>query len=193
MMATPHILAGAVVSRLLRRPWLAWPAAFACHFLLDATPHLDAHGLFGGPEGERTTVEGVVAVADFCVGAALVTWLVWRHPDRRLVLVGGLCGILIDLLEYATPLGPLMRRWVGTSWMIYGHHAIQQNVARHLWPLGLATQGVLVTAGVWFLRTFPRLPCRATGALACLDSGRNGKDNNGGLEAQGGTCPVSRR
>ena len=51
MTATPHILAGAAIGKVLRRPWLAWPVAFVSHFLLDFTPHLDSHAVYGVEQG----------------------------------------------------------------------------------------------------------------------------------------------
>ena len=56
MMATPHMVAGAAIGRLLRRPWLAYPAAFVSHFLLDIVPHIDSHALFGADHGGLTCI-----------------------------------------------------------------------------------------------------------------------------------------
>ena len=125
MMATPHILAGAAVAKVARRPWLAWPAAFGSHFLLDYVPHIDPHTVYGLPGEEPNSTEAAIAIADFAIGAAFLTWLVWRRPERRLVLVGGLCGILIDLIEVSPGLGPWFRHGAGTEWLSTWHHAIQ--------------------------------------------------------------------
>jgi len=38
MVATPHLVAGAAIGKLFRRPWLAYPLAFGSHFLLDFVP-----------------------------------------------------------------------------------------------------------------------------------------------------------
>jgi hypothetical protein len=43
MMATNHMLAGAVVAVGLQRPLLIAPLAFASHFLLDILPHFGVH------------------------------------------------------------------------------------------------------------------------------------------------------
>ena len=157
MIATPHILAGAAIARTAGKPWLAWPAAFASHFLLDYIPHLDSHALYGVPQGGPTGPEAAVAVADFVLGAALVTWLVWRRADRRLVLVGALLGIAIDLVDNVPALGPWLRVWPGTAWLGAWHHGIQHNVTPAQWPLGVGTQvAVVAIALVVIKRLEPR-------------------------------------
>ncbi len=62
MTATPHILAGAAIGKVLRRPWLAWP---------------------------------------------------------------------------------------GTAWLSVFHHSFQHNVTPAQWPLGIATQLVVVAIALW--------------------------------------------
>ena len=144
MTATPHILAGAAIGKVLRRPWLAWPAAFVSHFLLDFTPHLDSHAVYGVEQGGPTTPEAGLGTLNFVFGALLIVWLVRRQPDRRVVLGGALFGILIDLIEKVPPLGTWFRTWSGTAWLSVFHHSFQHNVTPAQWPLGIATQLVVV-------------------------------------------------
>ena len=191
MMCTPHILAGAAVAKLLRRPVLAYPAAFATHLALDVVPHLDAHGMFGVPHGGPTTAEAATAVADFVVGAALLVWLasgkgdatffparrepgplpgkrlrpLFRRgardhaslpgkrllPPFRLLLWGGFCGIVLDLVDNVPPWGPHFQTWAGTAWFSAFHHGIQHNLTPAQWPLGFATQAAVVALAVWVL------------------------------------------
>jgi len=143
MMATPHMVVGAALGRALRRPWLAYPAALASHFLLDTVPHLDAHGMFGTSRGGPTRAEATAAVVDFLVGV-LVVVLVARPPRRRVMLLAGLLGILPDLVEYVPPLGPWFQSWAGAHWLVTFHHAIQHNLTPAQWPLGAATQLAVV-------------------------------------------------
>lgn len=44
MTATNHALTGAIIGLAVHNPWLAIPAAFVSHFILDATPHFDPRG-----------------------------------------------------------------------------------------------------------------------------------------------------
>jgi len=144
MMATPHILTGAAIGRATGRAWLAYPAAFGSHFLLDWAPHLDSHAMYGLPEGGPTLPEAGIAVTDFVLGAALLIWLVHRDSDRRLVLTAGLMAIIIDLFELIPPIGPLFKSWPGTAWLSAWHHGIQDNVTPDQWPLGVGTQVAVI-------------------------------------------------
>jgi len=148
MMATPHMLAGAAIGRIARRPWLAYPAAFASHFLFDFTPHLDTHGLFGVKHGGPTSLEASVAVADFLIGALLVMTLSRRQPDRRVMVGGALFGVLIDLVEYVPPVGPWFKNWFGAAWLVRFHQDVQHNLTPAYWPLGLGTQAILLAISI---------------------------------------------
>lgn len=144
MMATPHMLAGAAIGRVLRRPWLAWPAALASHFLLDVVPHLDTHSLFGVKGGRPTPPEAAAAITDFLVGAMLVASLTLGRPNRRVILGAALGGILMDLVEYVLPFGTWLRACAGGIWLIGFHHGIQDNVGPAQWPLGFGTQVAVI-------------------------------------------------
>jgi hypothetical protein len=41
MTATNHALTGAIIGLSVHQPWLALPAAFLSHYVLDAIPHFD--------------------------------------------------------------------------------------------------------------------------------------------------------
>lgn len=148
MMATPHMVAGAAIGRVLRRPWLAYPAAFASHFLLDIVPHLDTHALFGVKYGGPTRLEAAGGIADFLVGTLIVGLVSRRRPDRRVMLGGALFGILIDLVEYVPPFGPWLQHWAGASWLTGFHHGIQHNLTPPHWPLGAGTQVAVLALGL---------------------------------------------
>ena len=164
MMATPHMLAGAAIGRVLRRPWLAWPAALASHFVLDVIPHLDSHALFGVKRGGPTPLEAGAGITDFLVGAALVAWLTSGRPGRRVMWGAALFGILMDLVEYVPPVGPWFQTWSGAAWLVNFHHGIQHNVAPAQWPLGMGTQAALILAAVAICLARPsRRPIPRTG------------------------------
>jgi hypothetical protein len=151
MTATPHILAGAAIGRGLRRPWLAWPAAFGSHFLLDFTPHLDDHALFGVQGGGVTPAEAASGILNFALGWVLVGWLVRRRPDRRIVLGGAFFAIVIDIIDHIPRLNHWFASSAGTAWLSDFHHGCQHNVTPAQWPLGIGTQLALVGLAVWFL------------------------------------------
>jgi len=148
MMATPHMVAGAAIGRVLRRPWLAYPIAFVSHFLLDTVPHLDSHALFGVKHGAPTPLEAAAGIADFLVGAVVVSLLAVRQPLRRVMLGGALFGVLIDLVEYVPPFGPWFQHWSGAAWLTGFHHRVQHNLTPADWLLGAGTQAAVLALGL---------------------------------------------
>ena len=152
MLAIPHILAGGAIGKTLRRSWLAWPLAFASHFVLDTIPHIDSHGLFGRAGGGVTALEACAGLLDFTLGAVLIISSAWRRPARGRVLGCAGLGIVIDVAEYLPAVGPWLRRWPGTAWFTTFHHAIQHNVSPRDWPLGFMTQAVVVALALWIIR-----------------------------------------
>lgn len=151
MLAVPHMMAGAAIGKVLRRPQLAWPVAFASHFLLDFAPHLDSHALFGVKHGGPTGPETAMAIADMVLGVVLVGMIAARHPQRRVILGGALFGILIDLVDNVPPWGIWFRTWPATAWLSQFHHSFQHNVTPAQWPLGVATQVAVMAIALWVI------------------------------------------
>jgi hypothetical protein len=152
MLATPHMLAGAAIGKVLRRPYLALPAAFASHFVLDAVPHLDSHALFGVPHGGPTAPEAIMAVVDVVVGVALVLWLSAGQSGRGLVIWAAFFGIVTDLLDNVPGVNTLFHELPGALSFSAFHHDLQHNVTPAQWPLGVSTQLVVVAVAIWVLR-----------------------------------------
>ena len=149
MMALPHMLAGAAIGKLVRRPWVAYPAALASHFVLDVVPHLDPHGMFGAPRGGLTVSEATVSGADFVLAAVLITWLAWRQPERGVILGAAFCAIIIDLVNNVPPWGHWFRMGRYTGGISTWHHGIQHNLKPDQWPLGISTQLVVCALSLW--------------------------------------------
>ena len=151
MLATPHAIAGAAIGKGLRRPWLALPAALASHFLLDWTPHLDTHALFGAATGGPTRAESLGALADTIVATALVLWAIRRQRLRRLMLASAFCAVAIDLIDNVPPWSAWFRAWPGTAWISAFHHGTQHNVTPAQWPLGFGVQILVVGVALWVI------------------------------------------
>ena len=149
MLATPHMLAGAALGKALRRPWLAWSAAFGSHFLLDRTPHLDSHSLFGVEYGGPTVPEAAMAILDTALGVLLVVWVARCQPEPRVMLGGAFFALVIDLLDNVPPWGDWFTTWPGTAWLSAFHHMSEYNVTPAQWPLGVATQLMVVGIALW--------------------------------------------
>lgn len=130
MMATTHILTGAAVARLLRKPRWAWPAAAASYFVLDALPHVNPEQYFNHP------AKGLIALVDAMVGLALVTVLIRGQPDRLVTAGGALACVLVGIV---TNVGHLLL-WFSTlpaHPLLFGRNHIL-GVAMQLLMLGMS-------------------------------------------------------
>ncbi len=120
---------GAVAGKTLgRRPWLALPAAFASHFVLDTVPHVDSHTLYGAAQGGPTAAEAGVAVGELVLGWLVVVLLTRSRSWRTMALAGAFCGIVIDLVDNVPPWGASFSAWPGTAWLSQLHHGIQPSM-----------------------------------------------------------------
>jgi hypothetical protein len=155
MLATPHMLAGAAIGKLLRRPYLALPAAFASHFVLDMVPHSDTYSLFGVHGLPPTHLVIGMAALDAAVGIALVLWLSRGQPNRTVILWAAFFGILTDLLDNVPGVMGVFHQIPGALAFSHFHHGIQHNVPRSEWVLGLGTQVPVVAGAVYVLLRRP--------------------------------------
>jgi hypothetical protein len=146
------MLAGAAIAKALPRARFALPLAFASHFLLDYTPHLDSHALFGAPVGPPTRLEVTMTLADVVLGVALVLWAVAGQQARRLMLAAAFAAVAIDLFDNVPPWSAWFRAWPATAWLSHFHHGFQHNLSPAQWPLGFATQLALVAFALWAIR-----------------------------------------
>ncbi len=92
MLVTNHVLSGAVIGTVVRRPVPAFALAVASHFALDATPHW---GKFG--RGRRYLR---VAVSDGLVGLAVMGTITALAPrERRPAVLAGMAGAALPDLD----------------------------------------------------------------------------------------------
>lgn len=73
MMATNHMLAGAVVATGVQQPLLIVPLAFASHFLLDIVPHFGVHEDDHAKRNKHPLFRYVVAIDVTLVAALLAS------------------------------------------------------------------------------------------------------------------------
>jgi len=151
MLASVHMVTGAAIGKSVRPFWLALLAAFASHFALDFIPHIDTHGLFGGPDGV-TRAEALGALADVLLGLALVLWATARQRWRRAAIWAAFVAVVTDLVDNVPPWGPHFQTWAGTAWFSHLHHGLQHNLARSQWMLGVPIQVVVLAAALWVTR-----------------------------------------
>ena len=91
MLLTNHVLSGALIGALTRRPLPAFAAGVASHFVLDAVPHW---GKLGWRQFLRVAVaDGLISLA--AAGALTAV----SPPDRRLSVLAGMAGAALPDLD----------------------------------------------------------------------------------------------
>ena len=151
MMGGPHLLAGAAIGATVRRPWLAYPLAFASHIALDLVPHYDSHDMLA-PTGGHRIAEGGIAVLDFALAWAVIAWLARGQPWRRVALWSAFCAIVIDLAFNLPVWGPVLKAWPPTAGIGAWHHDMQPHLPPGQWLRGFGPQVLVIAIGVWVLR-----------------------------------------
>jgi hypothetical protein len=95
VLLTNHVLSGALIGALARRPGRAFAAGVASHFVLDAIPHW-------GDWGSRSRFMHV-AVRDGLVSLATMgAFTAISPPDRRLAVLAGMAGAALPDVDKPT-------------------------------------------------------------------------------------------
>lgn len=151
MFVTSHVLAGALIGRVMaRHPVGAFAVGVVSHFAMDACPHYGDDSLTTeSPEFLR------VARCDGCAGLAAMALAagISPRPARRAVVAGMLGGAIVDSdkpFEHFLGWNPWPEPW-------NRFHKRIQNQEPHRMPHELVVGAVLAVL-VWRL-----LPERATG------------------------------
>src|SRR5882672_9437879 len=145
MLVTNHVLSGALIGAVTRRPAVAFGVAAASHFALDAVPHW-------GDWGEDKSLFLRVAVRDGLTGLAVMGAIAALAPPRaRFAVVAGMAGAALPDLDKPSVLffgrSPFPRA-------VDRFHSGIQREARHRFP-------VEVAAGAGFAATLAVLGLRA--------------------------------
>jgi hypothetical protein len=102
MLLTNHILSGALIGAVVRRPLPAFLAGVASHFVLDAIPH------WGNWRDRRQFLQ--VAVPDGLTGLAIMAAVTAAAPpSRRIALAAGMAGAALPDIDKPSLL------WFGVS------------------------------------------------------------------------------
>jgi hypothetical protein len=144
MLVTNHVLSGALIGAVARRPAVAFMAGIASHFALDATPHW-------GDWGDDKSVFLQVAIRDGFTGLAVMGAVAALTPKKaRIAVIAGMTGAALPDLDKPSVVffgrSPFPR-------VIDKFHAEIQREARHRFPLE-------VTVGVSFAATLAALALR---------------------------------
>lgn len=156
MLAASHIVVGAATGAACRRAWVAVPAAFVSHFVMDQIPHSCLNMYMG--KALSAPAEAALAAGLALDGAIIVAAVVlaWRLRNRWVALAAGLAAFLPDPLSYQQPLCNWFAMLPG-SWVVpWAHRAFHCDVTRTQPLLGFATQVVVILLAVWVLKRKPR-------------------------------------
>lgn len=133
----------------LRRPWLAWPAALASHYLLDRLPHLDPHAIVGLPDGRLTRREVAWGAVDGLVAIGLGVWLSSLMPQPWVAAGAAFAAMLPDILCF--PWLDWRRAWSPLVKLHDLHDRGHGPDAAANWLAGLGTQVATVIAAGWVI------------------------------------------
>jgi hypothetical protein len=157
MLATPHMLLGALIGKVTRTPWLSAPLGLASHFLLDRMPHMDFHHLLGIQGPAPTVAEVALVVTDVAVGAGLAITFSLKQKERVAMLAGAVSAIIIDLFDNVPPINHWFHSISALAPISHFHGSIQINVTQQQWPLGMGIQVMVVLSSLlvlwWIIRT----------------------------------------
>ncbi len=141
MLLTNHVLSGALIGALARRPVPAFALGVASHFALDTVPH------WGNWGSQRRFLR--VAVPDGLISLAAMGAIAAASPsDRRLAVLAGMTGAALPDIDKPTNL------WFGWSPFPAAvgrfHSRIQDEASRraHIELLAAATFGSAVLAAL---------------------------------------------
>lgn len=142
MLLTNHVLSGALIGALARRPVPAFAAGVASHFVLDAIPH------WGDWGSQRRFMR--VAVPDGLVSLAVMGALTAASPPgRRAAVLAGMTGAALpDADKPAT-------MWFGWSPFpaaVDRFHARIQDESFRRAPVELAAAGLFTAAALTAIR-----------------------------------------
>jgi hypothetical protein len=142
MLLTNHVLSGALIGALARRPLPAFAVGVASHFVLDAVPHW-------GEWGSRRRFLRV-AVRDGLISlAAMGAFAAVAPPDRRLAVLAGMAGAALPDLDKPAKL------WFGRSPFpaaVDRFHNVIQDEAAHRFHVELLATAALTPAALIALR-----------------------------------------
>ena len=156
MLATPHILTGAVIGILLSSIPAIIVVAFLSHFVLDAIPHTEVSTFrpieerdIDDPRIDKLTYN--IAFVDIAIGMSFIVILFSNRQDIFLPLIGIGAAILLDVINHV-PLWKKYTRTLPIFKQIYQiHRGIHYQLPTKFWPVGVITQIIIVGGAIWLL------------------------------------------
>jgi hypothetical protein len=142
MLLTNHVLSGALIGALARRPLAAFTMGVASHFVLDAIPHWGRWG------SRRRFLR--VAVSDGLISLGVMgAFTALSPPDRRMAVLAGMTGAALPDIDKPA------RLWFGRSpWprAVDRFHGGIQRESRDRAPVEFLAACVLAAAALTALQ-----------------------------------------
>jgi hypothetical protein len=130
MLATNHVLAGALIGRVVHRPVAAFAVGVASHVAMDALPHW---GIDVTAPGAYRRFLGVAAVDGTVLSVALAAMVRRRRP--RAEIAGALGALLLDMDKPTAVLG-VRQLWPDAVHRL--HVGVQSREAPRRWRVDVA-------------------------------------------------------
>ncbi len=152
MIATPHMLVGAILGDLIDNlPW-AFLAGLASHFIFDAIPHLEPAN-FGKHEKngsyELSTNQMVFEFFEVAVGAALIIYLFFKFGNPS-IITGAVGAILPDVIDNVPFWGPALRKLPGFKQFHQFHQLVHCSLEGKSWIFGLPIYIIVIGIAIWY-------------------------------------------
>lgn len=145
MLVTNHVLSGALIGAVVRRPAAAFTTGVGSHFVLDSMPH------WGKWRDKRAFLR--VAVPDGLLGLAVIgVFTALAPPDRRIGVMAGMAGAALPDMDKPWRLVFGHSPWPAAVDRF--HSGIQREAGRRA-HYELAAAAIFGTAAVTALRRRP--------------------------------------
>lgn len=146
MLMVTHAVVGSAVGKSVRLPWLALPAAFISHFVLDFIPHSSFHMI----PNPNSVLSALRLAGPFLetVLAVLLIRLIWPFPNRWLMIWAGVAAALMDILDYVPAVRAVFHTIPGSSALSWVHANLHNDISAGRWELGFLTQAIVAAVAL---------------------------------------------
>jgi len=153
MFLSAHLLAGMSIGKATGNPYIAAPAGFISHYLIDALPHFEGSSfrkVGDKEEGFKNWVEWLLVILDLLfVIFILFYFKIWQHPT---LLIGGFFAMLPDLFDHVPFWNKFFRKTKLFKWLHDKVHAEIHWTTYGKWiPVGILIDAIFIGVCFWYL------------------------------------------
>lgn len=151
MLATPHILTGAVIATQTQNLPATFIIAVLSHYFLDIFPHTDAGTFHKEKYWKQTDKEIVLATLDVILGFAIIFL---KRNLENMVFVGAFFALMPDVLDNFPLWQDYFRKSKIFSKAYNFHEDIHFRLPNKYWYWGIPMQLVVIGGAIWYLLKF---------------------------------------